>query len=93
MPRSILYPSGSLIRSAIVYSSNLEGRHHFTGYITESFLANTVTKETICYVGGPVPFLKNVVGMLDQLGVPAENIRFEFFGPAMSLETKEKVEK
>ncbi len=32
---------------------------------------------------------QNVVHMLADLGVPTENIRYEFFGPAISLE-KEK---
>ncbi|MBO0993453.1 NO-inducible flavohemoprotein [Bacillus sp. SD088] len=64
------------------------GDHHFTGYITEEFLQDKIAENTVCYVCGPVPFLKNVVNMLAHLGIPKENIRFEFFGPAMQI-TKE----
>ncbi|MBS4179237.1 NO-inducible flavohemoprotein [Lederbergia citrea] len=70
---------------------NAAGIHHFTGYISQEFLAEKVDKDTICYICGPVPFLKNVVNMLASLGIPETNIRYEFFGPAMALE-KEKQE-
>lgn len=63
------------------------GGHHFSGYITKEFLKEHITKDTICYVCGPVPFLKNVVQMLTDLGITEDNIRYEFFGPAMSLQT------
>lgn len=69
--------------------TNIDGDHHFTGYINKEFLVDKVTEDTICYVCGPVPFLQNVVHMLADLGVPTENIRYEFFGPAISFE-KEK---
>ena len=65
---------------------NPDGDHQFTGYIERDFLADKVTKDTICYVCGPVPFLQNVVHMLTEIGIPSENIRYEFFGPAISLE-------
>ncbi|MCJ7840821.1 NO-inducible flavohemoprotein [Lederbergia sp. NSJ-179] len=68
---------------------NPNGAHHFTGYLTEEFLKGNVTKNTVCYVCGPIPFLKNVVNMLANLGISNENIRYEFFGPAMQI-TKEK---
>lgn len=69
---------------------NENGDHHFTGYVTQEFLSTVLTGNPICYVCGPVPFLKNVVKMLSQLGVPANNIRYEFFGPAIQFE-EEKV--
>lgn len=69
--------------------ANKDGGHHFTGYITKEFLADKITKDTICYVCGPEPFLKSVVNMLVQLGVSDENIRYEFFGPALALEKVE----
>src|SRR5690606_14750978 len=65
---------------------NDQGIHHFSGYITKELLAKKVSIDAICYVCGPVPFLKNVVNMLADLGIPEENIRFEFFGPAIQLE-------
>lgn len=65
---------------------NDEGKHHFTGYITKEFLAEKITEDTVCYVCGPVPFLQNVLKMLAQLGVSEENIRYEFFGPAVTID-------
>lgn len=64
---------------------NVNGDHYFTGYLTEEFLQDKIAENTVCYVCGPVPFLKNVVNMLAHLGIPKENIRFEFFGPAMQI--------
>lgn len=64
---------------------NPNGDHHFTGYITEEFLKDKIAENTVCYICGPVPFLKNVVNMLANLGISEENIRFEFFGPAMQI--------
>ncbi|MBS4201128.1 hypothetical protein KHA93_15925 [Bacillus sp. FJAT-49732] len=52
-------------------------------------MQNTIDKNTVCYVCGPVPFLKAVVNILEDLGLPENNIRYEFFGPAMELQ-KEK---
>ncbi len=68
---------------------NKDGDHDFTGYITKEFLADKISKDTICYVCGPVPFLKAVVTILSDLGVSDENIRYEFFGPALELEKVE----
>ncbi|KRG13017.1 dihydropteridine reductase [Virgibacillus soli] len=68
--------------------TNPEGDHHFIGYITEEFLKDKIANNTVCYVCGPVPFLKNIVQMLANIGVSKENIRYEFFGPAMEI-TKE----
>ena len=38
------------------------------------------------YFCGPVPFMKAVYRDLKEWGVPAENIHFEFFGPAGQIE-------
>lgn len=38
------------------------------------------------YFCGPVPFMKSLYRDLKEWGVPAENIHFEFFGPAGQLE-------
>ncbi|MBS4209204.1 NO-inducible flavohemoprotein [Bacillus sp. FJAT-50079] len=71
---------------------NDQGIHHFTGYITKEFLADKVSIDAICYVCGPVQFLRNVVNMLADIGIKEENIRFEFFGPAMQLEKQAQVQ-
>ncbi|MGE6258020.1 NO-inducible flavohemoprotein [Heyndrickxia sporothermodurans] len=68
-----------------------DGNHHFEGYLSKVFLQNMITNDTITYICGPVPFLKNVVQILAELGVKEENIRYEFFGPAMNLNAEEKI--
>ncbi|QWU07351.1 NO-inducible flavohemoprotein [Heyndrickxia coagulans] len=57
----------------------------FTGHLSKAFLGKIVTTQTVCYICGPVPFLRNAVQILTELGVAKENIRYEFFGPAMEL--------
>lgn len=66
-----------------------DSNHHFTGYITKEFIADKISTDTICYVCGPEPFMRSVVMMLAAIGVPEDNIRYEFFGPAISLEKEE----
>lgn len=68
-----------------------EGDHHFQGYLSKSFLDNIISEDMVAYICGPVPFLKNVVLILTELGLKEENIRYEFFGPAMDLKTEETV--
>lgn len=68
-----------------------DGNHHFEGYLSKAFLQNMITNDTITYICGPVPFLKNVVQILAELGVKEENIRYEFFGPSMNLNAEEKI--
>jgi nitric oxide dioxygenase len=59
--------------------------HHFEGYLSKPFLENIINKDAVCYICGPVPFLRNVVQMLTDIGIDQENIRYEFFGPAVEL--------
>ncbi|MCM3024840.1 NO-inducible flavohemoprotein [Heyndrickxia ginsengihumi] len=61
------------------------GDYAYTGYLNKEFLEKVIDSNTICYVCGPVPFLKGVVTSLAALGIPEENIRYEFFGPSMQL--------
>lgn len=55
------------------------------GYIDLSFLQKVVSKNTICYLCGPVPFMKAVVQILNQMGLPEHHIRYEFFGPKVDF--------
>ncbi|OAS84079.1 MULTISPECIES: NO-inducible flavohemoprotein [Metabacillus] len=56
------------------------------GYVDYQKLQEIVKdKEADFYVCGPVPFMKNVIDGLETLGVKAENIHFEFFGPSINL--------
>jgi len=37
------------------------------------------------YFLGPKPFMQAMNGFAPKLGIPAENVHFEFFGPAEDL--------
>jgi nitric oxide dioxygenase len=55
-------------------------------FLDHQKLQNIVTdKDATFYVCGPVPFMRNVINTLETLGVKAENIHFEFFGPSINL--------
>ncbi|WP_042346904.1 NO-inducible flavohemoprotein [Bacillus massiliigorillae] len=57
------------------------------GRVTEEVLKELVNKgDAEYYVCGPVPFMKFVITTLYALGVPKEQVKFEFFGPAMNIE-------
>lgn len=59
---------------------------HRNGRITAEWLvANTPQATAIYYLCGPKPFLRDLVNGLQGAGVPAERIRYEFFGPADAL--------
>ena len=66
-----------------------EQNAHFAkkGFVDREFLTSVVEEIADYYVCGPVPFMQAVVRALKELGVQDENIHFEFFGPAMQLET------
>ncbi len=56
------------------------------GLVSAGWLAgNTPIAEATYYVCGPKPFLRAVVGGLAREGVPADRVRYEFFGPAEEL--------
>ncbi|KMO29999.1 NO-inducible flavohemoprotein [Methylobacterium aquaticum] len=60
--------------------------HDAIGRITPEWLvAHTPAAEATYYLCGPKPFLASLVHGLARLGVPAERIRYEFFGPADAL--------
>jgi len=56
------------------------------GYIKKEDLAPFIKENTEVYVCGPAPFMEAIISIARDLNVSGENIHFEFFGPAMSLE-------
>lgn len=52
---------------------------------TEWLTRHTPVAEATYYLCGPRPFLRALVGGLTGKGVPAERLRYEFFGPADEL--------
>jgi len=63
------------------------GEHYdVAGVITPEWLVSETPHEAATYyLCGPKPFLSAMVNGLKRRGVPAERIRFEFFGPADEL--------
>lgn len=57
------------------------------GFITREVLAEMVDITGEVYVCGPVPFMESIIRELRTLGMTDEQIHFEFFGPAIALQT------
>jgi len=63
-----------------------EGAFHKEGRIDLAWLKEVVPNaDSVFYFCGPVPFMKGVYRALKEWGVPDEDARYEFFGPAGSL--------
>ena len=58
-----------------------------SGYITRELLAEYVDVSGEVYVCGPVPFMEAMIQELRALGMKEDQIHFEFFGPAVALQT------
>jgi len=60
---------------------------HKEGYIDLPWLQDVIpTKEASFYFCGPVPFMATINSSLNQMGIAAADVHYEFFGPAGSLE-------
>ena len=60
--------------------------YHKEGFIDKEWLQSIVPNtDAQFYMTGPMPFMKAVYRALQELNVPAEQIHYEFFGPAGSL--------
>jgi nitric oxide dioxygenase len=70
---------------------NENSEYDLKGFITKDFLQSIVHKDTICYVCGPVPFMRTIIHHLQELGLPETHIRYEFFGPSMAMDQLEIV--
>lgn len=68
-------------------ANDVEGEtYDVTGFITTEWLAaNTPLHQADIYLCGPKPFLRAFVAGLSGVGVPADRIDYEFFGPADEL--------
>lgn len=57
------------------------------GYITRAVLEEFVDITGDVYVCGPVPFMEAIIHELRAMGMKEQQIHFEFFGPAVALQT------
>lgn len=64
----------------------VNGAFHKEGYIDLPWLQSIVkTKDASYYFCGPIPFMKAINNALLEWEVPADDIHYEFFGPASTL--------
>lgn len=78
------------IRHYVCYSEPREGdRADASGFLSRDLLAQWLPAERDldAYFLGPKPFMAQVKRHLQALGVPAEQSRYEFFGPASALDS------
>lgn len=76
------------LQISYVYSEPLPGDNaHGTGFFDHHKLSAMLPANTDVdvYFLGPKPFMQNCQKLLNELGIPAENQRYEFFGPLEDL--------
>lgn len=77
------------VKPHYVYDAPRDGdRPHATGFITRELLAQLlpVDRDVDLYFLGPKPFMKVVYASGLALGVPKQQLRYEFFGPLEALD-------
>ena len=83
------YPN---VKSFVAYSEPTEQDREVKNFDKEGFVdlewlkAILATNQADFYFCGPTPFMKVIYRALKDWDVPTENIHFEFFGPAGTLE-------
>lgn len=80
------YPN---IRTCYVYSDPLDGdQAHAEGFVSRELLASRlpVGGDADLYFVGPKPFMSMIYRFANELDLPRERVRYEFFGPAEALE-------
>ncbi len=76
------------VRPYFVYNEALpQDRPHAHGFVTEQVLDARLPadRDVDLYFLGPKPFMRSVYQSAQALGVPPQQIRFEFFGPLEDL--------
>ncbi len=57
-------------------------------YINANVLRSLLTKDTQVYICGPTPFMETTINALHECNIDDSQIHYEFFGPALQLNTK-----
>ncbi|ANH67487.1 NO-inducible flavohemoprotein [Mitsuaria sp. 7] len=76
------------VEALYVYDAPRDGDEpHEVGYVTDALLARHLPedRDVDLYLLGPKPFMQAVYRAGRSLGVPAGQLRYEFFGPAEEL--------
>ena len=66
---------------------------HLRGHITADLMRPVLEgRDCEVYLCGPTPMMRSLLTDFENIGLPAENVRFEAFGPASpaAAETREK---
>jgi nitric oxide dioxygenase len=82
---ALQYPN---VRPFFIYNAALPEDHpHARGFVTQELLASRLPadRDVDLYFLGPKPFMQSVYRSAQQLGIPAPQIKFEFFGPLEDL--------
>jgi len=83
--------NGAKVETRVVYDQPLPadvetGKCDSQGFLTTQLLREWLpSDEADFYVCGPKPFMTNVFNSLAEIGVPADRIRHEFFGPQQDI--------
>lgn len=80
------YPN---IRTCYVYSDPLDGDEaHAEGFVSRELLASRLPSggDADLYFVGPKPFMSMIYRFANELDLPREQVRYEFFGPSEELE-------
>lgn len=86
-----------LVKSYYCYAKPTEldkevGAFDKEGYITSQWLKKIISnKDAIVYMCGPVGFMQAMYEALLEAGIKKDNIRYEFFGPAMQLKEPQNI--
>lgn len=75
------FKKGSNPHHQVLYSDNNE-------FINANVLRPILTSDTQVYICGPTPFMEAAINALHECNIPDSQIHYEFFGPAMQLNTK-----
>lgn len=76
------------LKPCFIYRKPLANcKPHATGHISRDLIARQLGKERKVkfYFLGPKPFMRQVPHIASELGIPADQIHYGFFGPAEAL--------
>lgn len=77
------------LKACYVYEKPLEtDQPHHEGFINRAVLESRLPEDhnVDFYFLGPKPFMQAVNGFAKELGIPQQQVRFEFFGPLQDLD-------
>lgn len=77
------------LKACYIYEKPLEtDQPHYSGFINRAVLEERLPedRDVDLYFLGPKPFMQVVNNLAKELGIPQQQVRYEFFGPLQDLE-------